>query len=98
MPKKPRPEQGFVIVEMSWDELKAIVAAKSLRMQFVDDGLVYFIFALDSSILYRTELPSAGREPANADQVAKAKIAADRREFDQSFKAGSNQRISASAV
>ena len=94
MAGKPDLRDGFIIITMDWDELKALVTGKALRIQYVDHGSAIFAFALDANIFYYTDLPAPGFEPGGSDAAAKLKLATDRREFVNNFLSSANQRIS----
>lgn len=43
---------GLVVITLSWTEFKSIIIRKYLQIQHEDNGEVYSIFAIDSSIVY----------------------------------------------
>lgn len=45
-----------VVVTQTWTELKAIVQAKALQLQYADDAEIYTPFAIDAGIVYRATI------------------------------------------
>lgn len=66
------------------------MASKYLLLQYDERESSYYIYAIESNVLYYTELFKSGFEPADIDVEDNA---ADLSDFETNFKAGANKKL-----
>lgn len=84
---------GLVEMATSWTTLKAIASSKSLSLQYEDDTLnnLYFIFAIDSPVIYTTVI-FKGTVPVVSD-TTQIQNDADKTDFTTSYQAFANYPV-----
>lgn len=83
--------QDNIVIGQRWTELKAMVASKSLILQYDEGSDVYSIFAIDDKIVYSTNIWKLNFP--NPPDYSQATNDADKTDFETNFKAGGNKRI-----
>src|SRR3990167_1894078 len=76
---------------LSWNDLKSIVASRTLCMQYYDNGTHYLVWAIDDVIIFKYTIWKAGSEPEGSDIT---QMTSDRTDFESNFKASSNKNVS----
>ena len=82
---------NLIVIGLRWSSFKTTVAAKGLALQYVDEGDYYAIFALDSGVVYSTNIWK-GVCPASADYTQEDNDS-DKAEFEAGYMSGGNKSI-----
>lgn len=88
---------SLIQVKLAWPDFKLIIASKNIKVQYVDCGNIIKIFAIESSIVYLTQILKQMLAPREWDIVGtlidpdiEASYLVD---FDSNFKNASNTQI-----
>lgn len=85
---------ALTVISMTWVPFKATVAAKSLPMQWLDDGIITTVFAVDGPLVYTAIMYDGGNVPSGLqDSYSVAQNNADLADFQTNYQATANQRI-----
>jgi len=82
---------NFIQIDGTWSEFKFVVAYKTLAMQYVDDSVIYTIFAIDGSIVYITVIYK-GTVPVESG-ISQGTNDANKADFEDNYKSIANSRI-----
>lgn len=84
----------------SWSDFASVLDGtnKTLKLQYVEHGDSYELFALDGRIVYRAWIFKSGSEPSSMSAEQIAANASALQEFTDNFQADANKQIEPSAV
>ncbi len=83
---------GLVVITKSWEDLKDVVLAKNLRLQYDDrNPAQYEIFAIDGGILYTTVIFTGTVPPVSDTDQTQNDI--DKADFETNYQPDANQAI-----
>lgn len=86
---------ALISIFRTWPTFKNVIdgTEKLLQLQYEQDSSKYFIFALDNSILYYTDIFKAGFEPSGWSAGEITDNASYRTDFETNFEPNSNRQV-----